>query len=546
MKYYIPFSLKDGNHAIYDILTSIVGAEGFAPTDAAAFTGIEMPRSSPAKFTGCHPLNPYTNRILVYSRMPMLSESGRYASDRENTVYLVVDEKGLLDSVTDCLMAREVQPIDGATISTAQQALFFKDPTVVSLVFMSEAMFAKCEGCKSGVNTKNESAIGYRVINATDMNDSVVVDDGQVDALSDCFSHTDDADYVPTWEREALHGAVLGYKLAREAVDEHRAEVEKEDWQRFLNFKDFIRGLPCLDEDWAGRDVWRSAVEAIRSLPTFLKPEAGFRYFRNDDFEDWDSLHKNLMKRFVRLAVSLKASGWNWSDNECRASLAEAVMNECIYPTLNEDNSDEANEKSVESMSRLMAQVARRFREYNNLDFDLDEKDIRSPFVLAFLKFLQSEGRFDRMAEFMSPSGSLDLETREILAAMYGAFKGYAQMSVKKLSCSSLPDVKSSVGEEHPSRGEKGKKSLGKDTTHEEWDLPEPRNSGWADITSPAADGNGTMFLPGLETPIRRTPSRKGRRTWMTNGVDDELVEKDRIKEFEAMGYKKGRTGKKK
>ena len=444
MKYYIPFSLKDGEHNIFDVITSIIGAEGIAPSGAAAFNGVETPRSSPAKFTGYHPLNPFTNRMLAFSKLPILSREGRFATVHENTVYLCVNDESIEVPGIGHLELNEHQPLAGVELYFTCQAVLFKDPSSVTFIFMSEKVFRKCEGCRSGVNAKNEKSFGYRLLNSGDVVNEVVIDDAQVDGISieSLYKPVSEKDpYVATWERESLHGAVLGYSLVKMQSDRSQECVDKvaSDWRKFIQFVDWMSGLSCLKDNWSGRDSWRYEVERLKALPSFVKSADKFRYFRNDDFGRWDPKHRALIQRFVKLAVSLKMKNWNWADNECRASFAESVMDDCIYPVMKEYYPGEDGEKNVETMAKFMAMVSRNFREYNNINFELNEDDLKSQFVRAFYRFLQSEGRYDRMAEYLGPDSKLGLQTREMLAAMYGAFKGYAQVSVKRLAVTQEP-----------------------------------------------------------------------------------------------------------
>ena len=141
MNYYIPFSLNDGEHNIFDVITSIIGAEGIAPSGAAAFNGVETPRSSPAKFTGYHPLNPFANRVLAFSKLPILSREGKYASVRENTVYLCVNGESIEIPGIGHLELNEHQPLAGVELHFTSQAVLFKDPSSVTFIFMSENVF---------------------------------------------------------------------------------------------------------------------------------------------------------------------------------------------------------------------------------------------------------------------------------------------------------------------------------------------------------------------------------------------------------------------
>lgn len=436
MKYYIPFSLKDGDHAIYDVITSIISAEGFAPTDATAFTGVEPSRSSPTKFTGYHPLNPFRNRVLVYDKMPLLSQSGKYAVDSENTVYLYVECDAIEMSDEGKLKLDAKHPLKDVGLYTTNQALFFKDPSKVSFLFMSERMFEKCEGCKtSGINSKNETLFGYRLVTEADLKAGVVVSDSQVDKISDVSLYNETeckSSYALTWEKESLHGAVLGYKIIEMQGSGRPTSVVQQDWRRFLQLKSEMHQFCWLSINWAGQDKWNKAVETLEALPQFVVEQP--KYFRKEDFDGWEEQYKALLRHFIQLAVSLKQKNWNWADAECRASFAETVLDRCICPMTKEYYANEEGENSIETASKLISVVARYFREYNNINLEFNENDLNSPFIRALYRFLQSEGRQDRISEYLAPGSNLDLKTRKILAAMFGAFKGYAQMSVKRLT----------------------------------------------------------------------------------------------------------------
>lgn len=521
MKYYIPFSLRDGDHAIYDVITSIVGAEGFAPSEAAAFNGIETPRSSPAKFTGYHPLNPFVNRVLVYNRMPVLSEKGEYADAWENTVYLCVEADALEIPGVRKLVLNENHPLNGVELYFTNQALLFKDPLAIAFVFMSEKLFKKCEGCRSGVNVKNEKEFGYRTANRADMEAAVVLDDSQVGGISvDALygSVVDSNSYVSTWEAESLHGAVLGYKLVKRHQEQLSVAADggKTNWQKFCQFKEWIGNLDCLHEDWHGRDLWRDVVARVQALPSFLKTTEMIGYSRSDDFGTLDAEYKVLMQRFVKLAVSLKLKNWNWADKECKASFAEAVMNECIFPLMKEKYPEHGK---IEAMSKYVNMVARRFREPNNIHLDFHEENLKSNFVRALYKFLESDGRLDRIAEYLHSDSGLDIRVREVLAAMYGAFKGYAQISVKKLAiqCESLDAL------EKPKISNKidGLNTSGKTDAME---------------IDPEATGDRNLFGEVMPKKVPNKPKWK----WMTNGSEKKRVPVDEISGWLENGYHLG------
>ena len=443
MNFYIPFSLKDGDHSIYDLITSIVGAEGVAPTVASAFNGIETPRSSPALFTGLHPLNPFKDRLLVYDRLPLLSVDGKYAVSHENAAYICADSDFIKIPSEESLQKVKNVSIPGLTIYETVQAILFSDPSKVSILFVSPKMYDKCQGCRAGVNVKNEKAFGYGVISRTDEENAVTVSDEQVDGLAvdGSFAPVSDGAYSPTWRIEALQGAALCYKLVKQCADPlggtMRADSGESDWNRIVQFTEWLGGLRYVEESWPGQRQLSNIVDLLKKLPSFVKRESSLEYFRTDDFSSCDPIHRKLIERFVEVAVSLKMKRWNWADNECRASLAESIMDLCIVPVMKENFPFEDANKKIEAMANLMLMVERRFREPNTY-IEFDESNLNSGFVRALYRFLSSEGRLDRIHEYLGTESRLGLQIREMIAAMYGAFKGYAQISVKRLAAAGV------------------------------------------------------------------------------------------------------------
>ena len=435
MKFYIPFALKDGEHSIYDVITSIVAAEGVAPTAACVFNGIETPRSSPALFTGLHPLNPFKERLLAYDRLPILNGEGDYAAAYETTAYICVDSDTLKSPVGGEL--KKIGGVfQGVSVYETSQALFFSDPSRVSLLFVSPKMYENCKGCRAGVNTKNEKDFGYALLSPVDMSGAIILHDEEVSQLAkaDLFRPISEGLYEPSWRMEALQGAALCCKLVRGGAGAS-AGIPKDsgeaEWNRIVEFTNWLGNIPYVKEPWAGRDQLFEILKKLKALPSFVRKSVSLEYFRTDDFVSYELLQRKLIEHFVDIAVSLKMTRWNWADDECRASLAEAVMDRCIVPVMREQYSSSEADRMIEKMSVLMMMVERRFREPNTYE-EFDEDRLESPFVRALYRFLASEGRLDRIQEYLADA-RLSVKIREMIAAMYGAFKGYAQVSVKRL-----------------------------------------------------------------------------------------------------------------
>ena len=439
MNYYIPFSLKDGDHSIYDLITSIIGAEGVAPTAASVFNGIETPRSSPALFTGVHPLNPFNDRLLVYDRLPLLKSDGKYAISHENAAYICIDSDAIRLPGREWLRRVEPLPMLGLAIYETEQALFFSDPSKASILFVSPKMYDKCQGCRAGVNVKNEKAFGYGVMSCTDAEKAITIPDEVVAVISAEHNYAPirGGAYSLSWRKESLQGAALCYKLARQGTGVLREDVkagsEENDWKRISQFAKWLGRLRYVGEPWRGQKQLLDILSLLRTLPCFVSEERTLEYFRTDDFGAYDPIHRKLIEHFVDVAVSLKMKRWNWADNECCASLAETVMDACIVPVMKECFLPEDANKKIASMANLMLMVERRFREPNTY-VEFDERNLNSGFVRALYRFLASEGRLDRIQEYLGAESHLGLQIREMLAAMYGAFKGYAQISVKRLA----------------------------------------------------------------------------------------------------------------
>mgnify|MGYP003319881617 CR=1 FL=1 len=343
MKFYIPFALKDGEHSIYDVITSIVAAEGVAPTSACAFNGIEASRSSPALFTGLHPLNPFKERLLAYDRLPVLDGGGDYAAAYEASAYICVDSDTLKSPV-----GGELKKIDGVfhgvAVYETSQALFFLDPSSVSVLFVSPKMYENCKGCRAGVNTKNENAFGYAMLSSVDMSGAIILHDEEVSQLAkaDSFSPVLEGAYEPSWRMEALQGAALCCKLVRGGADTS-AGIPKDsgevEWNRIVEFTNWLGNIPYVKEPWAGRDQLFEILEKLKALPSLVRKSVSLEYFRTDDFVSHELLQRKLIEHFVDIAVSLKMKHWNWADDECRASLAEATMDRCVVPVMREQYS---------------------------------------------------------------------------------------------------------------------------------------------------------------------------------------------------------------
>mgnify|MGYP006962940584 CR=1 FL=1 len=440
MNFYIPFSLKDGNnHAIYDLITSILGAEGVAPTAACVFNGIETPRSSPALFTGVHPLNPFKERLLVYDCLPLLDSGGQYVSFHENTAYICVDSDTVKLPEGEALRKVETPSVRGVSLYETTQALCFSNPSKVSVLFVSPRIYDKCQGCRAGVNVKNEKAFGYRILSQADIQNAITLSDEAVTEISeeDSFSFVPAGAYFPSWRMEALQGAALCYKLVKQSMDvlsgNEKSDSGETEWNRIVQFTEWLGGLRYVGESWVGQKQLSDILGLLRTLPSFVKKEYSLEYSRTENLDSYDPIHRQLIERFVDVAVSLKMTRWNWADNECRASLAESIMDLCIVPVMRENFTSEDADKKLEAMADLMLMVERRFREPNTYE-EFDENNLSSRFIRAVYRFLSSEGRLDRMQEYLGPKSRLELQVREMLATMYGAFKGYAQISTKRLS----------------------------------------------------------------------------------------------------------------
>ena len=91
--------------------------------------------------------------------------------------------------------------------------------------------------------------------------------------------------------------------------------------------------------------------------------------------------------------------------------------------------------KSIDSMRDEMMLIIRRFNE--PYTFLLEDKMLKSPFVIALWRVMNSEGRHDRIKEVLTLYPG-DYKAHLTLA-IYGAMCGYAGFSTKRLLAS--PEV---------------------------------------------------------------------------------------------------------
>ena len=447
MKLYIPFTLKNGEHAIYDVITSIVCAEGIAPSVASVFNGIETSRSSPPLFTGGHPLNPFKEHLLAFDKLPLLDFT-RYGEEQETTAYVCIEEAAI-KTPRGCALAKlPLKLSEGVTVYMTSQALFFTDPSKASILFVSPKTFEKCRGCCTGVNAKNETALGYRVLMDDELKNAFVVSAEMVTQLSaETFRPVRPDEYMPSWRMESVHGAALCYSLVKQYDRAEEVSVIESDWKKVTSFTEWLERVPYRTERWSnwdGQKTLNRVYELLHTIPSLLQNTCASRFSRREDFGSCDSLHRQLIEHFVDVAVSLKNQSWNWADDECRARLSETVLDTCIVPVMRSNFKADIANKRIETMSHLMSMIVRKFREPNTY-VDFDEGKLVSDFVRAFYRFLSSAGRIDRTRECLTDS-RLTAETREMIAIMYGAFKGYAQVSVKRLMpISSKPPLKEPV-----------------------------------------------------------------------------------------------------
>lgn len=426
---YIPFTFKVAGRPTTEIFQTIIAAEGIAPTAARTFAGMGDARSGVPRLTGVHPLNPFEDRLLLYSKLPCLPDSEKFADIWHMTAFVVVDEK----HVRFLGPARnELQLDSGLRIMQTAGAVFFTSPKDVTFVFADETNFDFRMGQRVTPNGKHEEAYRYCLLAeaSRDRTESIalteidiskiagVTFDADVDALSEARRCSE--------FEERVMGAEIGYALSKfngNFAKSSELGAKKVAWMQVVN------SLPVLlPEMEVRKKLLKNIGAAIKKYFEKSEPSAGgHSEFLFSRASTWmlEGKNRELLHAFCELLCSHPIQDWNWADNDARSTFAHIVFERCISRVL----TNRGEEQWLETFRSEISLVARRFDE--PYTFLLEDGMLKSEFVIALWRVLNSEGRYDRIKEVMTLYPGK--ERSHLALALYGAMCGYAGFSTKRL-----------------------------------------------------------------------------------------------------------------
>ena len=408
---YIPVSLVPNGRTCFDLVTSIVAAEGLAPMNSRVFDGLGTVRSSATPYTGGTPLNPSPDVLAFFDKMPDV----RRAEEASGMMFVQVAD----NAVVAAAEVRSVPGVPGCRATAGSIVFDFTGEATVELVFLDAENLEICRGCLGSPAAKNAGRFRLRLATPGERTAAQSVDADLASALDALFTPEERAEAVRlSIRRELADGASLGARLA-----EHVVRVEAETRARAAA-KDLLAKLAAelarigrgSHEAEAHRAALASLVgNPVDPLPCSRAPEP------------FDAVHRELLDGFCAVAEQVARDGWCWSDDACRASFCRRFRETSVEPVLARRYAGEP--KTVAAACAEVDLVVRRFREPNT--FFVDDASFHSAFMKALWAVMFSEGRPDRILETVDRHrGTV---TARLALALYGAMKGYARLPCKQL-----------------------------------------------------------------------------------------------------------------
>ena len=439
---YVPITFKVDGRSDSTVFQAVIAAEGITPYLAKTFVGMGGRRSGVPRFTGAHPLNPFEDRVLLYSKLPRLPVDEVYDDIWHMTAFVCVDEDEL-QIIGTCKVGLELE--NGLRIKQSEGPVLFTNPQNVTFIFADETNHDYRMGLRATPCGKHDDVFRFRLLAEVEKENIEICNltNDEVSKISmmtlDCDAGTL-RDVIEKGElNERYQGAELGYGLSRfcgvsnpmvalnrkrtlwnackktfqEMVDEGMLtakDVEKQQKsigmaiKKNRSSKKSASNIDCCDKDVVSCDRF------VFSRLTKSIPEN----------------YKKLLEKYCLLLCSHPFFEWNWADNAMRAEFVQKVLDYCIIPTLKEIG----REKSIDVMREEMMLIIRRFNE--PYTFLLEDKMLKSPFVIALWRVMNSEGRHDRIKEVLTQYPGDD--RAHLTLAIYGTMCGYAGFSTKRLS----------------------------------------------------------------------------------------------------------------
>ena len=408
---YIPVSLVPNGLACFDLVTSIVAAEGLAPTNGHVFDGLGTVRSSAASYTGGTSLNPSPDVLAFFDEMPAVLG----AAETSGAMFVRVADNAVIPAAE----VRPVPGVPGCRATAGSIAFDFAGEAMVDLVFLDAETLEIGRGCLGSPATKNAGRFRLRLATPGELAAAKSVDAGLAAALDALFTPEERAEAVHlSIRRELADGAALGARLA-----EHVVRIETETQARAAA-KALLAKLGAelarIGRGSQEAEAHRAALDSlvcapVDSLPCSRAPES------------FDQVHRELLDGFCAVAEQVARDGWCWSDDGCRAMFCRRFREMCVEPVLTRRYAD--NPKTVVAACDEVELIVRRFREPNT--FYVDDASFHSAFMKALWAVMFSEGRPDRILEVVDRHRGT--ATARLALALYGAMKGYARLPCKQL-----------------------------------------------------------------------------------------------------------------
>lgn len=435
---YIPITFKVDGRPDSSVFQSVIAAEGITPYLAKTFAGMGGGRSGVPRLTSAHPLNPFEDRVLLYSKLPRLPVGEVYGDIWHMTAFVCVDENEV-QIIGACNVRLELE--NGLQIKQSEGPVLFTNPQNVTFIFADETNHDYRMGLRATPYGKHDDVFRFRLLAEVEKENIEICDLTNEDVSEIKRMELDcDAgalrDVIEEGEfEERYQGAELGYGLSHfcgvsnPVVPLNRMRALWSDCKKLLQEMVCEKMLPAKVAEKQQKSLGKEIAKNIKKITPCIDRCDKFTFSRA--LKLIPESYQKLLAKYCRLLCSHPFSEWNWADNAMRAEFVKKVLEDCIIPTLKEMG----RKKSIDSMRDEMMLIIRRFNE--PYTFLLEDKMLKSPFVIALWRVMNSEGRHDRIKEVLTLYPG-DYKAHLTLA-IYGAMCGYAGFSTKRLLAS--PEV---------------------------------------------------------------------------------------------------------